>query len=87
MNGDSPFEFPCDIPIKVFGRNDGDLRELALSIVRRHCAGVDEERVAEKRSRAGNYLSLTITVRAESRRQIDSVYRDLSASSIVLMVL
>jgi putative lipoic acid-binding regulatory protein len=87
MNGDCVFEFPCDIPIKVFGRDDGDLRELALSIVRKHCADVDEERVAEKRSRAGNYLSLTITVRAESRRQIDSVYRDLSASSVVLMVL
>lgn len=87
MTGESPLEFPCEIPIKVFGKDDGDLREIAMRIVRRHVADVDDERVRENRSRAGNYLSLTIPVRAESREQIDSVYRDLSASSVVLMVL
>jgi putative lipoic acid-binding regulatory protein len=47
----------------------------------------DEWRLAEQQSRQGSYLSLTITVRAESRAQIDAMYRDLVASGEILMVI
>ena len=42
------------------------------------------------RSRAssnGRYLSVTVTVTAESREQLDNVYRTLTASEQVLFVL
>ena len=29
-------EFPCDLPIKVFGRNEPGFRDAALTIVRAH---------------------------------------------------
>lgn len=76
--------FPCDLPIKVFGRNDPGFRTAALTIVRAH---YEEFALSEQESRGGTYLSLTITVRAESKSQIDAVYRALTASESILMVL
>jgi putative lipoic acid-binding regulatory protein len=38
-------------------------------------------------STKGNYLSLTVTVRATSREQLDNLYRSLSSHYMVKMVL
>jgi putative lipoic acid-binding regulatory protein len=38
-------------------------------------------------SRGGNYLSVTVTIRAESRAQLDAIYRDLTGDERVLMAL
>jgi len=86
VSGDSSsLVFPCDLPIKVLGRNEAAFRDAALAIVRAHYG--EEHRVAEQLSREGAYLSLTITVRAASREQIDAVYNDLVAAREILMVL
>ena len=77
--------FPCELPIKVFGRNEPAFRDAALGIAKRHYGA--ELSVIEQLSRKGSYLSLTITVRAESKAQIDAVYQDLVASDQILMVL
>lgn len=84
---ESLLEFPCDLPIKVFGRNDARFRAAALEIVRAHYADVTAEDVGEQISRRGSYLSLTITVRASSRDEVDALFRELSASDEILMVL
>jgi putative lipoic acid-binding regulatory protein len=84
-SNESPLQFPCELPIKVFGRNEEGFRDAALAIVRAHYGS--EHRVAEQQSKQGSYLSLTITVRAESRAQIDAIYQDLVASEQILMVL
>lgn len=86
MSADSSLlTFPCELPIKVLGRNEAAFREAAIAIVRSHYG--EDHRVAEQRSREGAYLSLTITVRAASREQIDAVYNDLVAAPQILMVL
>ncbi len=87
MTDDPVFDFPCDIPIKVLGVNGAALREAAYGVVRAHYGELEPERFQERRSRQGKYLSLTITVHAESREEIDAVYRDLTAHSDILMVL
>ncbi|HEX5421493.1 MAG TPA: DUF493 domain-containing protein [Gammaproteobacteria bacterium] len=85
---ESPLTFPCDLPVKVFGRNDAAFRGAALAIVHRHFEAFDEaQRLSERTSRADRYVSLTVTVRAESRAQIDALYRELTASEDILMVL
>jgi putative lipoic acid-binding regulatory protein len=38
-------------------------------------------------SRAGNYLSVTATIHATSRAQLDDLYRDLTSHPMVTMVL
>ncbi len=82
---ESLLKFPCDLPVKVFGRNEDAFREAALTIVRAHYGA--EHTVTEQPSKQGSYLSLTITVWAESRAQIDAMYQDLVASEQILMVL
>ena len=87
MNEGSLLEFPCDIPIKVFGRNDPAFREAVLAIVNRHFDTPDPSSLSERLSRENTYLSITVTVYAETREQIDAAYRELSAHEDILMVL
>jgi putative lipoic acid-binding regulatory protein len=84
---DEILQFPCELPIKVFGRNDADFPDVAFEIVRAHVESLERCDVTQQASRQGRYISLTITIMAESRAQVDAVYEDLSASDSVLMVL
>ncbi len=85
--GDDLFGFPCDFPIKVMGRDGEAFRSLTLAIVERHAGPLDPERISERASSKGNFLSMTYTIRAESRAQLDAIYQDLTASGIVLVAL
>jgi uncharacterized protein len=92
LAGQRPFrvmlmDFPCDIPVKIFGRNSAGFRDAVFAILREHFADLTLEQISEQPSRRGNYLSITVTVSAASREQIDEVYRDLTASESVMMVL
>ena len=82
---ESLLKFPCDLPIKVFGRNDPGFRDAVVKIIESHYGKAYT--LAEQQSKQAVYVSLTITVRAESRQQVDAVYRDLVASELVLMAL
>lgn len=83
----SPFEFPCDIPVKVFGRNDDTFRDTVLAIARRHFPELDEASVVARPSRQDRYVSMTLTIWVESREKIDGLYAELSRHETVLMVL
>jgi putative lipoic acid-binding regulatory protein len=82
---ESLLKFPTDLPIKVFGRNDADFRAEVVAIIEKHYGTAYT--MAEQQSRQAAYVSLTITVRAESRAQVDAVYRDFVASERILMAL
>ena len=84
---DSPLTFPCYLPVKVFGRNATEFRHAALAIIQSHFAEISAEQVSERESKGGNYLSLTVTVHARSRAQIDAFYEDLSAHDSIMMAL
>jgi putative lipoic acid-binding regulatory protein len=83
--GESLLTFPTDLPIKVFGRNEAAFREAVLAIVGTHYG--DAYKVTEQLSKQGAYLSLTVTVRAESRAQVDAIYQALVANEHILMAL
>ncbi|MDZ7809054.1 MAG: DUF493 domain-containing protein [Arhodomonas sp.] len=62
---DSPFEFPCDFPVKAMGRAGVDLESSVRELIGHHAeevAGAEAVRVAE--SRNGRFISVTVTVRA-----------------------
>lgn len=82
---ESLLKFPCDLPVKVFGRNDSGFRAAVVKIVEAHYGKAYA--IAEQQSKQAAYVSLTITVHAESRAQVDALYRDLVASELVLMTL
>ena len=80
-------KFPCDFPLKVMGRRSDDFRSIVLGIVQKHAGDIDSTRIEERPSRDGNYLSLTCTFAAESREQLDALYRELTSCERVLVVL
>ncbi len=87
MSDTSLLEFPCEFPIKVMGRQDGDLRALTQVIVERHVGALPESNVRTRTSADGNFLALTYVVPASSREQLDAIYRELTACKAVLMAL
>jgi putative lipoic acid-binding regulatory protein len=81
------FQFPCDFPIKVMGRDSEPFRTLTLAIVERHAGPLAAGQISERMSREGRFLALTYTIRAESRAQLDTIYQDLTDSGVVLVAL
>jgi uncharacterized protein len=79
--------FPCDFPVKVLGRSGDEFRRHATQIVERHMGAVDPARITERVSRDGNFLALTFNLKPHSREQLDDLYRELSASESIVMVL
>lgn len=81
------FTFPCDFPLKVMGRRTDDFRSIVLGIVQKHTGPIDAANIEERPSRDGAYLSLTCTFKAQSREQLDALYRELTSCERVLIVL
>jgi putative lipoic acid-binding regulatory protein len=84
---DSLIEYPCDFPIKVMGLSEPGFTEAVLAIVRRHDAGFNAADLQMRSSKQARYLSLTCTVRATSRTQLDALYQELCDHPQVVMVL
>jgi putative lipoic acid-binding regulatory protein len=59
-------QFPCEFPIKVFGKADCNLDAVVFSLI---------------------YHSVTVVITAQSKAQLDAIYRSLTASEHVLMAL
>ncbi|HMK87546.1 MAG TPA: DUF493 domain-containing protein [Steroidobacteraceae bacterium] len=87
MNRAKTLEFPTEFPIKVMGRRDSELRALTLEIIERHLGPVQESNIRVRTSGDGNFLALTYMVEAQSREQLDAIYRELTACKAVLMAL
>ena len=87
MSENSLLTFPCDLPVKVIGRNSEDFRNIAGDIVRAHYSDLKQRQIAEQLSRNGSFLSLTFTVHVKTCDRADALYRELTASEDILMVL
>ena len=80
-------EFPCAFPIKIMGRESDDFRSLARSLVEQHTGPLDDDTVQFAPSRNGNFVSVTITIDAQSQQQLDDIYYALTSNDDVLMAL
>ncbi|MBS0328075.1 MAG: DUF493 domain-containing protein, partial [Proteobacteria bacterium] len=69
------------------GRTRDGFAQAILEIVRRHAPDFDGATLEMRSSSAGNYLSLTATIEARSREQLDALYVELVAHPMVAMVL
>jgi putative lipoic acid-binding regulatory protein len=84
---ESLLTFPCLFPIKVMGRTQDGFAQAILDVVQKHAPDYDPATLEMRASSAGKYLSLTATINATSRAQLDDLYRDLTAHPMVAMVL
>jgi putative lipoic acid-binding regulatory protein len=83
----SLIEYPCDFPIKVFGEARPDFAQAIAIVVQKHAPDFDSASIEMRNSSTAKYISLTCTIRATSREQLDNLYRDLSSHPMVKMVL
>ena len=80
-------EFPCEFPLKVIGINENDFGVFAVEVVQRHVPDLDHRTISHRTSGGGKYLSVSFYFIAESREQVDDLYRELTASDRVKWVL
>lgn len=84
---ESLIEYPCPFPLKIMGLASDNLAQVILSIVTRHDPGFDGATMEMRASSSGKYISLTCTVMATSRPQLDALYTELSGHPLVKVVL
>lgn len=80
-------EFPTDYPIKVIGRPSDEFRARVHAVVLRHAPGLESERVSERLSSNGNFLSISYTLLARSREQVEALTAELRSCDGVMMLL
>ena len=84
---DTLLEFPCDFPLKIMGLSNVALAQTVLDIVLRHAPDFDGATMEMRASSGGKYISLTCTITATSKPQLDALYRELSGHPLVKVVL
>lgn len=87
MTPEEVLSFPCIYPIKAVARMADEPVALVSTLIAAHVGDGDVVGVETRPSRTGAYLSVTVTLRATSRAQLDALYRDLSADKRLLWVI
>jgi putative lipoic acid-binding regulatory protein len=80
-------EFPCQFSVKAMGLATDGFDLIVVEIVNRHVPDLGEGAVKTRPSRAGKYVSVTVTFEASSKAQLDAIYQALSDNDRVLMSL
>ena len=86
-NDETLLEFPCQFPIKMMGRDGDSFRQVAVSLVEEHVGEIPASAVSQSTSRKGNFVSITVTIEAESQAQLDRIYQALTDHEDILVAL
>jgi hypothetical protein len=84
---DTTLDFPCRFPIKAMGRQSADFERIVSEIIFRHARLSSGESLRIRPSKAGNFISITAVIEAESRSQLDAIYQSLTDCKSVLLAL
>ncbi len=84
---ESPLKFPTDYPVKILGRPSPEFRARIHAIVLKHVPDTGSDRVSERLSENGNFLSISYNLHMHSREQVIALVNELSALEEVMMVL
>lgn len=87
MSDETLLEFPCDFPIKMMGRDTPEFHVTARELVEKHTGPLDDSAIQSAVSRKGRFVSITVTVSAQSQQQLDDIYREVTDNEDVLMAL
>ena len=87
MSEETLLEFPCQFPVKAMGKSGLEVDRLVIEIISRHVEYLSHDAVTTRPSKDGNYIAVTVTIEASSKRQLDAIYQDLTDHPHVLMAL
>lgn len=82
-NPETLLEFPCDYGVKAMGESSDQFEQLIINIVKRHSDQLIDNGIAVKQSSGGKYTSVTVTIRAQSKQQLDAIYQELTDHVLV----
>lgn len=81
-------DFPCEFPIKIMGINVAELISEVSAIISIHARDFDPKRgISVRLSSKGTYLSITATITAHSKEQLDNIYLALNKHPLVKFTL
>lgn len=80
-------KYPTEYPIKVVGRPSDEFRTRVHAVMLRHAPKLDPDRVSERLSENGNFLSISYVIIAESNEQVIALVNDLKATEGVLTII
>ena len=86
-NDDTLLQFPTDFPIKIMGEKREGFAHAMIELVQRHAPDFKAETLEMRASSSGKYLSITCTIRATSKAQLDALYQEITAHPWVNMAL
>lgn len=86
-NDETLLKFPTDFPIKIMGEKRQGFAHAMVALVQRHAPDFNADTLEMRASGGGKYLSLTFTIRATSKAQLDDLYREITAHPWVSMAL
>lgn len=84
---ESLIEYPSEFPIKIMGEMHEAFAQTMVEVVMLHDPTFHAGKMEMRPSSQGKYLSLTATVHATSREQLDNLYRALTSHPMVKVVL
>ena len=71
----------------MMGRDSAEFRATARALVEKHVGRVADDAVTASLSRNGRFVSVTVTITATSKQQLDDIYQDVTDHEDVLMAL
>ncbi len=83
----SLIDYPCEFPLKIFGLQQAGFAQAVLEVVSRHDPEFTAAGMEMRASKNARYVSLTCTIRATSREQLDALYQELCDHPSIVMVL
>ncbi|TCV88170.1 HP0495 family protein [Sulfurirhabdus autotrophica] len=87
MDEETLIEYPSEFPIKIMGESHENFTQTILDIVVRYAPDFVTSTIEIRPSKNGKYTSITCTINATSREQLDNLYRELSAHPMIKIVL
>ena len=84
---DDVFNFPCDYPIKIFGKDQPDFVSTVCNIIELHVGKLHKNQITSKVSSKGSYISLTVRIIATSRSQLNAINKSLQNCPMVAYLL
>jgi len=80
-------KFPCEYPIKIMGRNVDDFEKVILSVLDKCYADFSRKTITRRVSKEEKFISLTVTIIATGKLQLEELHKALKATGLVSIVL
>lgn len=80
-------DYPCKFTIKTMGFANIEFDVIVVDIIRRHAPDISDHSVKSTFSKTKKYVSVSITITAQNKQQMDAIYQDLTDCEHVLMSL